>query len=559
MKLFGIEIPNIRAQKYPEKTLTVSSKPDGTAEVTEGNGSSIGNAVLQYDISKLPPSEFQRITKYRQLAMDAEVAEAIQEIVNETFNIDQATLAFRLHFSEDTQISAGTQKKINEALEYVYHDLFDFDGTGKELFRSWYIDSRLFIHKVIGKDKKTIAKLQSIDALKMRRVRKIVVDENGLQDLGKEVIDYFYNPESSKDANRRFWEKFTQNDIKKVLKFPEQSIAYTDSHIVDADEGYIIGYLNAAILPFNNMKMMEDAMVIYRIVRAPERRIFYVDVADMPKQKAEQYMADMIAKFKNKTVYNNKSGEVVDRRHIQSMLEDIWLPRRSNGRSTEVSTLEGGQNLGVTEDVEYTRNKFLRSLKVPHSRFDQEQTPFGTNRLTEITRDEYRFTKFIQELRGKYMIVVEDVLMTELVLRNIISQDEWKAIKRDFRWVFAEDNDLVELKQNDILNGQIEMLNTIEPYIGKYFSPEWALQRALKFTDADIDKQQKKIEEYRKKYPNMFEPTEAGETWGVDGNDVSDGNGGNGGGGQDSDSEESSSVKKTTQIITSNGNDDIKG
>lgn len=246
------------------------------------------------------------------------------------------------------------------------------------------------------------------------------------------------------------------------------------------------------------MKMMEDAMVIYRVIRSPSRRVFYVDVGDMPKAKGEQYLKDMMNQFKNRMTYDSRSGLIADRRNILSMLEDIWLPRKSNGRSTEVSTLEEGSNLGVTEDVEYCRDRFYRSLNVPRSRFNQEQNPFGLGRMTEITRDEYRFMKFIQSLRNRFIHVVEDVFRTELVLRGVIKDKEWKQLKKDFVWIFAEDNQFVQLKQSEILQNKLNTMQQVDSMVERYFSVEWALTNIMQFTEAEIKDLKKQREQEQK-------------------------------------------------------------
>ncbi len=497
-RIFGnADLPDAKQQEV----ITVDSMPDGTTNIDVDDTNVLGGFnILRQDIAALPQTEQVAIERYRKISIAAEIDDAINEIVNETFNVDGDTPAISLSFKPDTKLSVQIQEKITEAYKYVYHDLFDFDGTGKNLFRSWYIDSRLFLHKVVDEKGKTIKKLQQIDPLNMRRVRVTDTTQDGFVDLSKETIKYFYTPNQyRKNLWTADWNSTTYAEKKKnAAVFEHESIAYSDSGIVAADGNYIISHLHKAIVPYNNMKMMESAMVIYRVVRAPERRVFYVDIADLPKQRAEKYMNDLISKFKNKMVYDNATGETVDKRNMNSMLEDIWLPRRANGRSTEVSTLQGGQNVGVTEDVEYCRDIFYRALNVPRSRFSSEQNPFGSGRVTEITRDEARFLKFIESLRQRFMLVVEDVLRTELMLRNVIKAEDWKEILRDISWIYAEDNNLVELKQNEILSNRIEALNSMSNLVGTYFSSEWAMKNVMKMTDDDIKEMKEAIAEDNK-------------------------------------------------------------
>lgn len=485
-KLF---FPSEFKDEYKPDSITVQGDNDGTVDVSAlGQFNQVG-----YWIAQLPTTEVEAIKEYRKLAMTAEVDEAVQEIVNESFNIDQQFPAIDLTFRPESKLSSSTQKKINDVYYRVYHDLFDFDNKGGWLFRKWYVDGRLFIHKVLDKNKKSIAKLQVMDALQVRRIKNSHSDDNGLIDLSKEEIMYFYVPQA-KYMNEIWGTKNYNMPSDKILMFPEQAIAYIDSGMVHYQDGYIVSQLSKTIVPYNNMKMMEDAMVIYRVIRSPSRRVFYVDVADMPKSKGEQYLKDMMNQFKNKMTYDANSGVIADRRNILSMLEDIWLPRKSNGRSTEVSTLEEGSNLGVTEDVEYCRDRFYRSLNVPRSRFNQEQNPFGAGRVTEISRDELRFQKFIQSLRNIFIGLIEDVLKTELILTRVISESDWKSVKRDLVWIFAEDNRFVEMKQNEILEDKLNALSQADGMVEKYFSIEWALKTIMHFNDNQIEEIRKQRE-----------------------------------------------------------------
>ena len=467
---------------YSPDSVTVRAEHDGTPDISDLGATALFSAT-GLGLAELPKNEKTAIEEYRRLAMTAEVDEAVQEIVNETFNIDQTYLAIKLSFAEQSKLSTSLQKKLDDVFFDVYHNLFDFDNQGAWLFKKFYVDGRLFIHKVIGKDQKRISSLRVIDTLQIRRLKNSHSDNNGLVDLSKEEIFYLYSPQQTN--TNELWRTYSPIPDK-ILAFPDQAISYIDSGLVHWQDGYVVSHLSKAIVPFNNMKMMEDAMVIYRVIRSPSRRVFYVDVGDMPKAKGEQYLKDMMNQFKNRMTYDSRSGLIADRRNILSMLEDIWLPRKSNGRSTEVSTLEEGSNLGVTEDVEYCRDRFYRSLNVPRSRFNQEQNPFGLGRMTEITRDEYRFMKFIQSLRNRFIHVVEDVFRTELVLRGVIKDKEWKQLKKDFVWIFAEDNQFVQLKQSEILQNKLTTMQQVDSMVERYFSVEWALTNIMQFTESEI-------------------------------------------------------------------------
>jgi len=479
--------------EYQSDSVTVRAEHDGTVDISDSAATALFSST-GLGLADLPKNEKSAIEEYRRLAMTAEVDESIQEIVNESFNIDQTYMAIKLSFSEKSKLSVDIQKKLDEVFFDIYHNLFDFDNQGAWLFKKFYVDGRLFIHKVISKDQKRIASLRVIDALQIRRIRNSHADNNGLVDLSKEEIFYLYSPQQTNTTE--LWRTYSPIPDK-IIAFPEQAISYIDSGLVHWQDGYVVSHLSKAIVPFNNMKMMEDAMVIYRVIRSPSRRVFYVDVGDMPKAKGEQYLKDMMNQFKNRMTYDSRSGLIADRRNILSMLEDIWLPRKSNGRSTEVSTLEEGSNLGVTEDVEYCRDRFYRSLNVPRSRFNQEQNPFGAGRMTEITRDEYRFMKFIQSLRNRFIHVIEDVFRTELVLRGVIKDKEWKQLKKDFVWIFVEDNQFVQLKQSEILQSKLNTMQQVDSMVERYFSVEWALTNIMQFTESEINqlKQQREQEQ----------------------------------------------------------------
>lgn len=504
MSLVDLFFGNLVDQKpeYEENTLTVNSENDGTAEVETSYGLNGGINRVDFSLAELPTAEQDTIREYRKLAMNAEVDEAITEIVNESFNITQDRKAIDLSFNEETKLSEKIQELILNEYHKVYHDLFDFDRQGAYLFRKFYVDSRLFIHKVVDPKKGEIVKLQVIEPLQIRRIRfsEVKNPHTGIIDLSKQEIRYYYTPKI-KDISMLWGGNASNFEIKSnvFLQFSEQSIAYIDSGLVHPDNGFIIGHLAKAIIPFNNMKMMEDSLVIYRVVRSPARRVFYVDVGNMPKSKGESFLQQMMQRFKNRLTYDPKTGGMIDRKNVMSMLEDIWLPR-SNGRSTEVSMLDEGRQLGEVDDVEYTKNTFYRSLNVPRSRFDDNASnPFNAGRHVDVSRDELRFLKLVQSLRNRFISIIEDVLRTQLQLKNIIKTNaEWQEVRRSFSWVFAEDNQFTELKELEILSNRLNLLRDLEQYEDKYFTRDWILKHILRYNDVQIKELEKANEERKK-------------------------------------------------------------
>jgi hypothetical protein len=306
-----------------------------------------------------------------------------------------------------------------------------------------------------------------------------VPDTNGIYNAA-DVVEYYIYVDTPDGIG-----KASIAEINRGLKIHPDAISYSDSGIYDKNSNTVLGHLYKAIVPFNNLRLMEDSLIVYRVSRAPERRVIYVDVGNLPKNKAEQYMRDLMNRFKNKLVYDSRTGSVVDRKNILSMIEDYWVPRRDGGRGTEISTLPGGENLGIVEDVTYFKNKLYQSLNVPISRFQDEPPTFVFGKGTEINRDEYRFKKFIDRLRQRFMSLFEDLLRTQLLLKNVITDQDWEIIRRSLQWEFAEDNNFVEYKESEILNNRINTLTQIDPFVGKYFTKDWVLRNVLKFSDEE--------------------------------------------------------------------------
>ena len=364
--------------------------------------------------------------------------------------------------------------------------LLDFDVKGHDIFRRWYIDGRIFYHKVIDKKnpKNGVVEVRYIDPRKIRKVRQVNKDiKPGTSlEMIKSVDDfYLYNDKG-----------LNSGALTEGIKIADDSITYVPSGLIDQNKGHILSHLHKAIKPVNQLRMIEDSVVIYRISRAPERRIFYIDVGNLPKIKAEQYLKDVMNRYRNKLVYNASTGEIQDDRNHMSMLEDFWLPRREGGRGTEITTLQGGQNLGEIEDIKYFQNKLYRSLNVPISRMEAE-SGFSLGRSTEITRDELKFSKFVQRLRKRFTPIFTDMLKAQLILKGIITLEDWDNMKEHIQYNFLQDGHFAELKKAELMQDRLNALQTIETYIGTFYSKEWVQKNVLNMTDAEIDEMQTQI------------------------------------------------------------------
>ena len=379
------------------------------------------------------------------------------------------------------------KNRIREEFDSVLR-LLDFNSKGHDIFRRWYVDGRIYFHKVINKNapEKGIQELRYIDPRKIKKVRQVIKDKD---DKNTEIIKgieefYIYNDKGLDTAS----------GSSTGLKITSDSISYCPSGVVDAQKGTVLSHLHKAIKPVNQLRMIEDSLVIYRISRAPERRIFYIDVGNLPKIKAEQYLKDVMNRYRNKLVYDARTGEIRDDRNHMSMLEDFWLPRREGGRGTEISTLPGGSNLGEIDDINYFQKKLYRSLNVPISRLEAE-SGFSLGRSTEITRDELKFTKFVQKLRKKFAVLFIDILRTQLILKGVISAEEWDTVKEHIQFDFLKDGYFAELKKAEMLREQLDMLSQIESYVGTYYSKEWVRKNVLHMTDEEIEEIETQIED----------------------------------------------------------------
>jgi hypothetical protein len=403
-------------------------------------------------------------------------------------NTDELKASVSLN-TDNLPYSSKIKARVRDEFQQVLH-LLDFNNKAHDLFRRWYIDGRIYFHKIIDENdpQKGIQELRYIDALKIKRVRKVDKDITKKGSPTIKVLDdfYVYNESGAITSS-------TQSAVGGTLKITADAIANCPSGLFDPSKALVRSYLHKAIKPVNQLRMIEDAVVIYRIARAPERRIFYIDVGNLPKVKAEQYLKDVMNRYRNKLVYNAATGEVKDDRQQMSMLEDFWLPRREGGRGTEITTLPGGSNLGEIDDILYFQKKLYRSLNIPISRLETE-SGFNLGRGAEITRDEVKFTKFVQKLRKKFNYLFNNLLKTQLILKGVVAEEDWLSIKDNLSYEYMKDGHYAEMRDMDLLKDRLDVLNTIEPFIGQYFSKKYVQKQVFRMSDEEIETMQKDID-----------------------------------------------------------------
>jgi hypothetical protein len=511
-KLFGFSIEDTE-----KKSKTIVSPVPQNNEDGVDNYISSGFYGSYVDIEGQYRTEFDLIKRYREMSLHPECDNAIEDVVNEAIVSDLYDSPIEIELS-NLNATDKLKKAIREEFKYI-KELLDFDKKSHEIFRNWYIDGRLFYHKVIDlqKPQEGIKELRYIDPMKMKFVRqekkkdKNVIGPNipgrdeSKNGIAPEIEEYFvYTPKPSYPTNN-----LAGGGGNKGTRIAKDAITYCTSGLVDRNKGNVLSYLHKAIKSLNQLRMIEDSLVIYRLSRAPERRIFYIDVGNLPKVKAEQYLRDVMMRYRNKLVYDANTGEVRDDRKFMSMMEDFWLPRREGGRGTEISTLPGGQNLGELSDIEYFQKKLYRSLGVPESRIAADGG-FNLGRSSEILRDELKFAKFVGRLRKRFAQMFNDMLKTQLILKNIVSLDDWDTISDHIQYDFLYDNQFAELKETEMLNERLGILATIEPYIGKYYSTEWVRRKVLRQTDAEMEEMDEQIEQEIKDGiipdPNSIDP-----------------------------------------------------
>ena len=476
-ELFGFSIQKSTKDKGGGKTFTSPAPDDGAIDISGGG---FFGQVL--DVDGREKTELDLIKRYRDISQQSECDAAIEDIINEGIVANQTDKPVEINL-DNIPYSDKIKRKLRKEFDEVLR-LLDFGIKGHDIFRRWYIDGRIFYHKVIDtkNPRKGVSELRWIDSTKIKKVREIQKepDPKTAVEMIKKVNEYFiYNDKGIQQAG------LMGTGANQGIKIALDSIVYVPSGLIDGNSGRVMSYLHKAIKPVNQLRMIEDALVIYRISRAPERRIFYIDVGNLPKVKAEQYLKDVMNRYRNKLVYDATTGEIRDDRNHMSMLEDFWLPRREGGRGTEITTLPGGSNLGEIDDIVYFQRKLYRSLNVPISRLESE-SGFSLGRSTEITRDELKFTKFVQRIRKKFTPLFTDVLKTQLLLKGIIAPEDWAEMQEHIQYDFLEDGHFAALKESELLEDRINQLGSIEPYIGTFFSKEYVLKKVLHMTDAEI-------------------------------------------------------------------------
>ncbi len=485
-KLFGFEISRAKDNKSI-KSVVPPRDDDGAGYVTAttpGYGGYGGGHYGTYmnmegDDSK---DNAQLILKYRGSAMHPEADAAIEDIVNEAISASENKASVTVN-TDSIKVSSGIKKQIAEEFNNIYN-MLNFKELGHDIFRRWYVDGRLYHHLIVDENnpKDGIQEIRYIDAMKIRKVKQVKKETD--KATGAKVVKtvdefYIYQEKPGSQAS--------------AVRMSADSISYVTSGLLDENRRKIVSYLHKALKPITQLRMMEDSLVIYRLARAPERRMFYIDVGNLPRGKAEQYMKDIMAKYRNKLVYDAKTGEIRDDRKHMSMLEDFWLPRREGGRGTEISTLPGGENLGQIEDVIYFQKRLYRSLNVPMNRLEQEQQ-FSLGRATEISRDELKFQKFIDRLRNRFSMLFYEILKKQLILKNIITEEDWNSWKHDLNVDYLRDNHFAELKEAELLREKLQSLDQVSNYVGEYFSKEWVQKNVLLFKDDEIDQMNKQIQ-----------------------------------------------------------------
>ena len=494
-KLFGFKIQPEDDDR--SKKSIVSPIPENQEDSSDFFVSS-GFYGQYVDIEGVYRSEFDLIKRYREMALHPEVDGAIEDVINEAIVSDQNDSPVQIDLS-NAPASDKLKKIIREEFKYI-KELLDFDKKCHEILKNWYIDGRIYYHKLIDIEKPNegIKELRYIDPLKIKLIRRIkknpkhLTNSNFTPGGAKGATENFQTPEVEEffqyDPNTTtggYSQSATfKNNINSV-KISKDAISFIHSGLVDRNKQTILSWLHKAIKVLNQLRMIEDSLVIYRMSRAPERRIFYIDVGNLPKIKAEQYLRDVMTRYRNKMVYDANTGEIRDDKKMMAMLEDFWLPRREGGRGTEITTLPGGQNLGELADIEYFQKKLYRALGVPDSRLSSSGG-FNLGRSSEILRDELKFTKFVGRLRKRFSYLFHDLLKTQLILKNIVTPEDWDTLSEHIQYDYVYDNHFSELKEAELIQNRLNVLAIAEPYVGKYFSVDYIRRTILKQTDSEI-------------------------------------------------------------------------
>jgi len=495
--MFGFEV--VRKNKKDNDDLLPSIVPpsndDGSIEVAPG-----GAYGTYVDLEGKSKTEGELVNRYRDMSIQAECDAAIQDVVNEAIvvGVDEGPIKIVL---DKLEYPEAIKDKIREEFEKIL-EIMDFNNNCYDIFKKWYIDGRLYYHIVID-EKNTSAGIKDLRYIDPRKIRKIKEPIKRRDPKTGATVYVGVNEYYMYNATGLSTQNTTHG-----LKIAKDSICYVHSGVFDLKNNLIYSHLHKAIKPLNQLRMLEDAVVIYRLARAPERRIFYIDVGNLPKAKAEQYMRDMMVKHKNKLTYDATTGEIRDDRKFMTMLEDFWLPRREGGRGTEITTLPSGANLGEMDDVDYFRRKMYKSLNVPVTRMESENQ-FNIGRGTEITRDEIKFSKFIKRLRARFSVLFDNLLETQLILKGVLSKKDWKEIKQKVYYDFIEDNHFSELKDTEMLRERLQLAGEADGFVGKYFSEEYIMLKILRFTEDEVKNMKKQMDKEKDENKDEFEDDQA--------------------------------------------------
>jgi hypothetical protein len=496
MQLFGFEIK--RKDNTDLKSFVEREDDDGAVNVSASTSMPGYGAFL--DMEGTAKSEAELITRYRLMEMHPEVSRAIDDIVNESIVVADDSKVVEINL-DDTDLSANIKKRITDEFDEVLN-LLDFSNKGYDIFQKWYVDGRLRYHAIIDEKniKLGIQELRYVDPRKLRKIREVAKKKDVTSDATLSQTKNEYYIFNDKGFGTKLTSSSIEGESVKGVRIATDSIIEVTSGILNESNTLVLSNLHKAIKALNQLKMLEDAAVIYRLARAPERRIFYVDVGNLPKIKAEQYLRDMMVRHKNRLVYDASTGEVRDDRKHMTMLEDFWMTRRNGERGTEITTLPGGANLGEIDDILYFQKNLYKALNVPISRMESD-TGFSLGRASEISRDEVKFNKFIRRLRVRFSILFDEILEKQLVLKNVMTIDEWKEIKNNIRYDFQQDNHFEELKEQEILTQRLQTLQAINDYSGEYYSKKWIRKNILRQSDEDIKDIDMEMEQEAKDAP----------------------------------------------------------
>jgi hypothetical protein len=492
LKLFGFEIKRVQKQEEKEKLPSIVPKQDddGAGYVT-ASGAYFGQYVDMEGNEAKDNAEL--IKKYRGIAEHPEVDAAIEDIVNESISASDLEASVEL-ILDHVDTSDKIKKLITDEFDGIC-SMLNFQDNAHDMFRSWYVDGRLVHHLVVNESnpKAGIQEIRPVDSSKIRKVKEVKYKKDQKTDAKiVDSVNEFYIYQEKAGANQG-------------IKLSPDSVSYVTSGLLDTSRKRVISYLHKAIKPVNQLRMMEDSLVIYRLARAPERRIFYIDVGNLPTGKAEQHMKDIMSRYRNKLVYDANTGQIKDDRKHMAMLEDFWLPRREGGRGTEISTLPGGENLGQIDDIIYFQKKLYRSLNVPINRLEQE-AQFSLGRSTEISRDEVKFQKFVDRLRRRFSMMFLGILKKQLIIKGICTEEDWEDWKNDIAIDFIRDNHFTELKDAELLRERLQTMDQISQYVGEYFSREWVMKNVMMMSDDDIEQMRKEVESENEKGGGDQEP-----------------------------------------------------